>query len=358
VRIGGTWSIRDGVPRGADVVAFVAGRTVSTVSFDGRGVVSWDSSLVTFIHALVERLRPTGVALNLSALPDGVQRLVALASARPERRGAPATTEALPLLDRLGRATIAGLRRVRSELGLLGEMTAAVGRFVTGRARVRNVDLVGELQGAGPQALAIVTLTSFLVGTIMAFVGAATLKPFGAGLYVADVVAVAMCREMAAIMTAVIMAGRTGSSYAAQIATMKLTQELDAIETMGIGTIDFIVLPRALALSLMLPLLCVYASFVGIVGGAFIAVGMLDLSWTQYLHRTRSVIHLGIFFMGVGKSAVFGVLIAFLGCRAGLRAGGSAAAVGHAATRAMVSAIVAMIVADGVFAVIFQVLGV
>jgi phospholipid/cholesterol/gamma-HCH transport system permease protein len=203
-----------------------------------------------------------------------------------------------------------------------------------------------------------VTLTSALLGAIIAFVGAVALRPFGAGLYVADVVAIAMLRELGALMTAILLAGRTGSSYAAQLATMKLTQELDALETMAIPAVDFLVLPRMLALSTMLPLLCVYADFVGIAGGSVVATGMLDLAPIQVLNRTRAAVSTTTFLIGVGKSLVFGILVAFLGCRAGLRSGRSAADVGRAATRAMVSAIVAIIVADGVFAVILQELGV
>jgi phospholipid/cholesterol/gamma-HCH transport system permease protein len=193
---------------------------------------------------------------------------------------------------------------------------------------------------------------------IMAFVGAAALRPFGAGIYVANVVALAMVRELAAVVTAIVMAGRTGSSYAAQLATMNLTQELDALKTMGVAPVDFLVLPKIVALSLMLPLLCVYSGFIGIVGGALVAVGMLHVTPTQYLHQTRAAVTLTTFFIGIGKSAVFGALVAFLGCRAGLHTGRSAAAVGRSATTAMVTAIVAIIVADGAFAVIFEVLGI
>jgi phospholipid/cholesterol/gamma-HCH transport system permease protein len=197
-----------------------------------------------------------------------------------------------------------------------------------------------------------------LLGAILAFVGASALRPFGAGIYVANVVAIAMLREIGAVITAIVMAGRTGSAYAAQLATMKLTEELDALETMGIGDIEFLVLPRMLALSLMMPLLCVYADFVGVAGGAIVAVGMLHVSPIQVLHQTRAAVGLSTFLIGVGKSAVFGAIVAFLGCRAGVRTGRSAASVGRAATTAMVGSIVAIIAADGAFAVIFQVIGI
>jgi phospholipid/cholesterol/gamma-HCH transport system permease protein len=358
VRVAGDWHIHEGVPIDANLTRIMSGRAVSAVSFDGRGVTSWDSSLVTFVHGTTEQLRQRGVTVELGGLPDGVQRLLGLASVRPETVAALAAVERPPWLVRLGDSVLAGKRGVRSDLALVGEVTASFGRLATGRARFRGIDIAREVKEAGARALPIITLTSFLLGMILAFVGAAALRPFGAGIYVANVVALALLRELGALITGIVMAGRTGSSYAAQLATMNLTQELDALRTMGVDPIDFLVLPRMVAFSLMLPLLCIYADFVGIAGGAAVAVGMLDLTFVQYLNQTRAASSLTDFFIGVGKSAVFGVLVAFLGCRAGLRTGRSAAAVGLAATTAMVGAILALIVADGVFAVVFQVLGI
>jgi phospholipid/cholesterol/gamma-HCH transport system permease protein len=358
IRVGGAWHLREGVPAEADVMQFVSGGTVSTASFDGRGITTWDSSLVVFVSGATERLRQRGITVQLGGLPDGVQRLLALASVRPETVAGRESNEERPWLTRIGDKVLARTRGVRSELAFLGEVTVSVGRFVTRRARPRTVDIVREFEEAGARALPIVTLTSCLLGMIMAFVGAAALRPFGAGIYVANVVALAMVRELAAVVTAIVMAGRTGSSYAAQLATMNLTQELDALQTMGVAPVDFLVLPKIVALSLMLPLLCVYSGFIGIVGGALVAVGMLHLTPTQYLHQTRAAVTLTTFFIGIGKSAVFGALVAFLGCRAGLHTGRSAAAVGRSATTAMVTAIVAIIVADGAFAVLFEVLGI
>jgi phospholipid/cholesterol/gamma-HCH transport system permease protein len=347
----------DGVPLGAEVTRWLSGHPVTQVSFDGRGVVSWDSALVSFVHDLSERLGQMGVPADLTGLPDGVRQLLTLARIRLEARAAPPrSSRSLP--TRLGVAALAGTRGAESDLALVGDVTSSLARAATGRARVRLVDVVEEMYAAGARALPIVTITSALLGAILAFVGAAALRPFGAGIYVANVVAIAMLRELGAVITAIVMAGRTGSAYAAELATMKLTEELDALETMGIGHTDFLVLPRMLALSLMMPLLCVYADVVGIAGGTVVSVGMLALSPAQVLIQTRAAVQLSTFLIGVGKSAVFGTIVAFLGCRAGLRTGRSAASVGRAATTAMVDSIVAIIAADGAFAVIFQVLGV
>jgi phospholipid/cholesterol/gamma-HCH transport system permease protein len=358
VGIAGTWLVRDGVMLDGDLVRRLSGRSVSRVSFDGSAVGRWDSALVTFVHDLAERLDGVGVPSDFGGLPDGVQRLLALARGKPETRGRPSAAPAQPRLARVGEAVLGWARRRWSDLGLLGDVTSSLARFATGRAATRVVDVVDEMFEAGARALPIVTLTSVLLGAILAFVGAAALRPFGAGIYVANVVAIAMLRELGAVMVAIVMAGRTGSSYAANLATMKLTQELDALETMGVTTIDFLVLPRMLALSLMLPLLCVYADFVAVAGGGVVAVGMLRLSPALYLNQTRAAVTLTTFFIGVGKSVVFGTLVAFLGCRAGVRTGRSAASVGRAATTAMVDSIVALITTDGAFAVILQVLGV
>jgi phospholipid/cholesterol/gamma-HCH transport system permease protein len=358
IRVGGTWRIGEGVPDGGRLLRSLSERPVSAVSFEGREVTSWDSSLVAFVHGLSEQLRQRGVAVDTGGLPDGVRHLLALASVRPETAGAGPAGPARSWLSRLGDSVLGETRTVRSELGMLGEVTRAFGRFLVRRSRARRVDIVAEIKEAGARALPIVTLTSFLLGMIMAFVGAAALRPFGAGIYVANVVALAMVRELSAVLTGIVMAGRTGSAYAAQLATMNLTQELDALQTMGVEPSDFLVLPRMIALSLMLPLLCVYADFVGIIGGGLVAISMLDLTAEQYLNQTRTAVSLGTFFLGVGKSAAFGVLVAFLGCRAGLQAGRSAATVGRAATTAMVTSIVAIIVADGVFAVMFHALGI
>jgi phospholipid/cholesterol/gamma-HCH transport system permease protein len=354
----GTWRIADGVPLGADVTEWLSGHPVSHVSFDGTGVVSWDSALVSFVHDLAERFGRMGVPADLTGLPDGVRQLLTLARIRLEEHAEAAPRAPRSWWTKLGGAALAGARGAESDVALVGEVTSSLARAATGRARVRLVDVVEEMYEAGARALPIVTITSALLGAIIAFVGAAALKPFGAGIYVANVVAIAMLRELGAVITAIVMAGRTGSAYAAELATMKLTEELDALETMGIGHTDFLVLPRMLALSLMMPLLCVYADVVGIIGGTIVSVGMLALSPTQVLHQTRAAVHLSTFLIGLGKSAVFGMIVAFLGCRAGVRTGRSAASVGRAATTAMVDSIVAIIAADGAFAVIFQVLGI
>ena len=222
-------------------------------------------------------------------------------------------------------------------LQFLGEAMESFGRLTIGRARFRRSDLVDIIFECGAAALPIVTLISFLVGLILAFVGAIQLTQFGAQIYVADLVGIAMAREMGALMTAIIMSGRTGAAFAAQLGTMQVNEEIDALTTFGLSPMDFLVLPRMIALILMMPLLCIYADLMGILGGALVGVGMLKLSVTEYVNETINGVSLTDFSVGIFKSAIFGVLVAICGCMRGIQCGRSASAVGLAATSAVVT---------------------
>ncbi len=209
-----------------------------------------------------------------------MQRLLRLAEAVPERPDVRRGADRRGWLERLGIGAIAAWEANRQAFEFLGDVTLSAARLVRGRARLRAQDLALFIQGCGVDALPIVTLISVLVGMILAFVGAVQLQRFGAQIYVADLVAIAMVREMGCIMTAIIMAGRTGSGFAAQLGTMKVTQEIDAFTTLGIPPMDFLVLPRLVALGLMMPLLTVYSDLLGIFGGGLVSVGMLGLTPT------------------------------------------------------------------------------
>ena len=252
---------------------------------------------------------------------------------------------------------LAGGQGARDLLDFLGQVVLACGRLVTGQARFRRVDLALFVQEAGVQALGIVTLISFLIGLILAFMGAIQLRQFGAQIYVADLVGLGMTREMGAVMTGIIMAGRTGAAYAAQLGTMQVNEEIDALSTMGIPAMEFLVLPRMLALMLMMPLLCVYADVLGMLAGLLIGTGLLDLSLVEYVNETRKAVHLVDLGLGLFKSVLFGALVALAGCLRGMQCGRSAAAVGAAATSAVVTGIVWIIATDGLLAVLTERLG-
>ena len=359
VRLAGDWHLRHGLPSAALVEKQLDIAPKPTrLTFDAKDLRDWDSGLLTFLIGISELCHKRKLPIDWSPLPEGVRSLIQLAETVPEKTGARAEVSHTSFLEEIGHEALSYAQGIDDFLRFLGEVAISFAKLFVGRARFRRVDLMIVIQDCGASAFGIVTLVTFLVGVILAFMGAVQLQQFGAAIYVADLVGIAMTRDMGAMMTAIIMAGRTGSAYAAQLGTMNVSQEIDALTTMGIPPMDFLVLPRLLALSLMMPLLSVYADFIGMIGGAVVATGMLDIGFMQYWQQTKGAITVSDFATGVGKSVVFGVLVALSGCLEGIRAGRSASAVGDAATRAVVSAIVYIIVADGIFAVVFHVLGI
>jgi phospholipid/cholesterol/gamma-HCH transport system permease protein len=330
---------------------------VRRLSFEASDLTDWDSALLTFLLKLKGLCDQRQMAFDQAGLPQGVQRLLALATAVPEHEARREEKRA-SLLVWLGRSVLDLAEATRALLTFLGQVALAFGRFMRGRARLRAVDLWLVVQASGAQALPIVSLISFLVGLIMAFVGASQLRQFGAQIYIANLVGLAMAREMGAMMTGIIMAGRTGAAFAAQLGTMVVNQETDALITMGLNPIEFLVVPRMLALMLMVPLLCVYADLIGILGGAAVGVGMLHLGAAQYYQQTLSALRLLDFAVGLIKGTVFGILIALAGCLRGMQCGRSASAVGAAATSAVVTGIVWIIVSDAVLTVMYDILGI
>ncbi|MEE8228612.1 MAG: ABC transporter permease [candidate division NC10 bacterium] len=359
VWLSGSWRMQDRLSSATEVQQQIAsGPRVQRVAFDTQGVTAWDSGLVTFLMKVLFQNMQNQIETDQAGLPDGVRRLLALATAVPERAGAARQAVRAPLLARIGTGVIAAFRTATEMLGFLGEAVLTFLKFLGGKARFRRSDLALITQECGANALGIVSLISFLVGLILAFMGAVQLRQFGAQIYVADLVGLGMTREMGAMMTAIIMAGRTGAAFAAQLGTMQVNEEIDALKTLGISPMEFLVLPRMLALVLMMPLLCLYADLLGILGGLVVGTGMLDLSLVEYVNQTQSAVHLRDIAVGLVKSGVFGVIVAISGCLRGMQCGRSAQAVGAATTSAVVMAIVLIIVADGIFAVITNAIGV
>ena len=358
VRLAGRWNLRAGLPSTQAVEqALAATPAPQALEFDASGLTAWDSSVVAVVSRIQALCQGREVAVRGDALPPGLQRLLALATAVPEKADARAAAPP-PFLARVGAGALAAWAGTRASVAFLGEATLSFGRMLRGTAVYRGRDLALVIQDTGAQALPIVTLINFLVGLIIAFVGAVQLEKFGAAIYVADLVAIATVRELACIMTGIIMAGRTGSGFAAQLGTMRVNQEIEALSTMGVPPMDFLVLPRMMALSLMMPLLCVYANLIGMLGGATVAVGMLGQAPMQYWVETRQAIGLGDVALGIGKSVLFGLLVALAGCMRGMTCGRDAAAVGEAATSAVVLGIVWIITLDGIFAVVTNILGI
>ncbi len=359
IRLSGSWRMHHGLPSVGKVVHEIdKAPAVRRVTFDTSDLGEWDSGLLTFVARTTDLARARKVPIDFSGLPDGLVRLIELAEAVPEKKDARVKLQSRPLVDRVGEATIDYAQGTEAFLTFLGGIAIAFGRMFNGRARYRRIDMLVEIQECGANAFGIVTLISFLVGTILAFMGAVQLQQFGAQIYVADLVAIGMVREMGAMMTAIIMAGRTGAAYAAQLGTMKVTQEIDALTTMGISPIEFLVLPRVVALVLMMPLLCVYSDVLGVMGGAFVGVAMLKLAPTTFFREAWNATTLTNLFGGMFKATVYGVIIAISGCLRGFQCGRSSSSVGDAATRAVVTGIVWGVVACGIMAFLFNLLGI
>ncbi len=359
VRLAGDWTIAEGIPSVEEVQKQAdSGPPVQRIAFDTQDLGRWDSGLITFLIKLFEQSSQSQIDTNREGLPEGVRRLLDLAAAVPEKKDAHKEAVREPFLVQVGKSSMDIARQAGALVTFLGESTIALGRFFVGKAKFRRSDLWLTIQQCGVDALPIVTLISFLVGLILAFVGAVQLAMFGAQIFIANLVGIAMAREMAAIMTGIIMAGRTGAAFAAQIGTMQVNEEVDALITMGVSPMEFLVLPRMIALIVMMPLLCLYANLVGILGGFVVGTGMFDISFTQYMEQTRLALNLTHFGLGIFKSAIFGVLVAIAGCLRGMECGRSASAVGDAATSAVVTSIVLIVVTDGLFAVITNIIGI
>jgi phospholipid/cholesterol/gamma-HCH transport system permease protein len=358
VSLAGVWSIREPLPGPEDAAEKVVALGLKKVGFETGRIGRWDSGLLIFLMRLEHLLTEKGIEVERGGLPDGVRGMLGLAAAVPEREGARGKSDDLNWVGALGIWATELWTGTREALAFLGKCVLAFGNLARGRARFRRSDLFLFIQEAGADALPIVTLISFLVGTILAFVGAVQLQQFGAAIYVANLVGIAMVREMGAMMTGIVMAGRTGAAYAAQLGSMKVNQEIDALETMGINPLEYLVLPRMIALALMMPLLCLYSDAVGILGGAAVGVLGLGLSPVTFYQYTQWAVQLDDLVGGVAKATVYGLLIALFGCLRGMQSGKSSSAVGEATTKAVVSSIVAIIVACGIFAVVFYVLGI
>lgn len=357
IAISGAWNMTHGLPPTETFQGpLQSDPPVRLVAFDTGQVSQWDTSLLIFVKKILGHCAQAGIDVKMDGLPQGAQRLLNLAAAVPEREDIRKEDKGDPFLVRIGEDVLLVEKSLSETLAFIGEAFVALLKFLAGKARFRRSDLSLLIQDCGARALPIVSLISILVGLILAFVGAIQLRLFGAQIYVADLVGLGMAREMGAMMTAVIMAGRTGAAFAAQLGTMQVNEEIDAFKTLGISPMEYLVLPRMIALVLMLPLLCLYANLMGILGGALVGISMLDLSLAEYYHETTNAVRLVDFVAGLIKSGVFGVLVALAGCYRGMRCGRSASAVGEAATSAVVTAIVLIVVSDALLTVIYDIL--
>jgi phospholipid/cholesterol/gamma-HCH transport system permease protein len=359
VHLSGDWKLDKMLPSADQVQKEIAsGPKVQRLFFDARELTAWESGLLTFLIKVIDLCGQDSIEVDRTGLPEGANRLIDLATAVAERAGARKQVVRVPVLARVGDRVLKVWSGIADTLSFLGEVVVAFARMFVGKSRFRWSEFWLTIQEVGAQALPIVSLINFLVGLILAFMGSIQLQMFGAQIYVANLIAIAMVRAMGAIMTGIIMAGRTGASFAARIGTMQVNEEIDALKTTGISPMDFLVLPRMLALSIMMPLLTLYGMFLGIVGGLVVGVTMLDLGVMEYYNQTAGAVSLTSLCIGLFMSLVFGVLIALAGCLRGMQCGRSASAVGQATTSAVVTSIVSIIVATAIIMVGCQMIGI
>ncbi|TFG87591.1 MAG: MlaE family lipid ABC transporter permease subunit [Chromatiales bacterium] len=353
VRLAGDWLLAGALPSTRDALDCIGSEPRRRLVFDTAELGHWDTALLTTLVAICRAAERAGISVSDEHLPEGARRLMRLAATVKEPEGARRHEVHRGVVEQVGQASLGIWAALLDLVRFIGVCAQSVSRLVRGRATYQRSDFFVAIQEAGVESLPIVSLISFLIGMIFAFVGARQLEPFGAGIYVADLVAVAMVREMAPIMTAIIMAGRIGAAYAASLGTMKVNEEIDALSSMGVNPIDFLVLPRLVALVVMMPLLTLYGSLLGILGGAVVSLIMLDVSLVQYVAQTSDSMGLGSLLGGLFKAFVYGSLVAMAGCQQGMACGSSAMAVGQATTRAVVMGIVLVVVSASLLTIIY-----
>jgi phospholipid/cholesterol/gamma-HCH transport system permease protein len=357
--LAGNWLLANNPSRAGDIEQQLAAHgDIRTISFDGSGISEWDTGLLVFLARIYRLADRQQIDIDPAGLPGSARRMLALAMSIPPREDTQKREAEVQPLQRVGLLAQSMWRAAPEMLHFLGEITLSLGRLFRGRAQIRRADLMLVIQDVGPQSLPIIALISFLVGIIVAYMGAIQLAQFGAQIYIANLVGLGMTREMGALMTGVIMAGRTGAAFAAQLGTMQVHEEIDAFRTLGFNPIDFLVLPRMLALVLVMPALVLYSDIVGITGGMFVAATAFDIGTFEYYQQTVRAMAWTHIWGGVFKGTVYAILIAFAGCLRGIQCGRSAQAVGEATTSAVVTSILFIVIAGAVLTILYQQLGI
>lgn len=344
----------------SEVRRVLSKKQLSSAAVDGAGISFADgagTALLVYIRQVCGRRK---IALEFHGLQPDIDSMLRLyESGRLDHALAPSSKGWKDFVEEIGKTFCRTCCGLKDHVSFMGELAVGLGHTLLLRRRIRCRDLMGIVEACGPQALPIIGMLGFLVGLIMAFQGAVLMKQFGAEIYIADFVAISVTRELGPLITAIIAAGRTGSAFAAEIGTMKVNEELDALTTMGLDPMQFLVIPRVIGATLMIPLLTIMTNLAGFIGGAAVMVSpQLDFPLITYVNRATAAVTSADFLGGLVKALVFGLLISSAGCLSGLRTGEGAGAVGNSATRAVVSSIMMIVIADGIFAVLFFYLGI
>ena len=326
---------------------------------DGARIEALDTAGAWVLQKLLRRLRGEGTAVQVRDLrPEFAKLLEVVEQQAADQTATPSPAAGAPSskLEGLGRSAAAAFEQTVALLGFVGESALALAGSFAHPSRIRWRPILYNIRSAGFDALPIVGLLSFLLGIVVAYQGAAQLRQYGANIFVADLVGLSMLREFAPLLTAIIVAGRSGSAYAAQIGTMAVTEEIDAMRTIGIAPLDLLVLPKIIALAIALPLLTVFADVLGVLGGMIMASSQLGVGFDEFLDRFIKAVSITSYMVGIGKAPVFAAIIAVVGCFQGFRTKGGADSVGRQTTRAVVQSIFLVIVADALFSIAFSAL--
>lgn len=355
----GNWTI-DTIERIRKELDRLAPGGAGKVIVDLTGVDAIDTAGALLIRRLRDQLAQRNRNVELTGLQEKHAALIKRVILASEVEPLPVVARR-PFHDwveRLGRASCDVYGEARDLLYFLGVTTVTVCRSLVRPARIRIIPVLSHIERVGFNALPIIGLLSFLIGIVVAYQGSDQLRRFGAEIFTVDLLGVSILREMGILLAAIVIAGRSGSAFAAQIGTMQVSQEVDAIRTLGLDPVEILVLPRLIALVIAMPLLAVYADVMGLLGGGLMVISTLDVSFLQFLERLHGAVKLSTFWIGLVKAPVFGFAIALTGCREGLKVTGSAESVGHHTTRAVVISIFLVIVADALFSILFSAVGI
>jgi phospholipid/cholesterol/gamma-HCH transport system permease protein len=356
IKLSGDWRISAGLLPVNEVTSQLAGHPdIAQINLAVSPELKWDSGLISFLLKLIRECEPKNIQIAREALPQEAQKLLALAL-KVNEKNIPPQKAREPFLERSGEKVLQIGESFGSGLDFLGDIAVSLGRLATGRSYFRWDDFMLIVQKCGVETLLLVSLISLLVGMILAFVGSIQLKMFGAQIFISDIVGIAMVRVLSAVMTGIIMSGRIGASFAAELGMMQANEEIDALKTLGVSPVEFLVIPRVLALVIMMPILTIYADLMGVLGGFVISVGMLNLNPTEYLNHTQQAVKLSYVWIGLIHSIVFGMIIAVAGCLRGIKSERNAAGVGIATTSAVVTGITGIVIATAVITLICQIL--
>ncbi len=352
VRCAGAWTVQ-GIARLERRLEVLSWPGEGDLAIDGSAISALDTAGAWLLHRTMRALEQRGRNVRMNGLRPEFSALLQLVASRPVTPESTAPARA-GLLTNIGQQTWRGLIGMSGMLSFIGESTLILLRSLVQPRRIRWRPILHNMQTAGFEALPIVGLLSFLMGFVIAYQGADQLQRFGANIFIVDLVGLSMLRELSPLLTAIIVAGRSGSAFAAQIGTMKVTEEIDALRTIGVGPTEMLVLPKMLALIIALPLLTVWADVAGVLGGMLMARSQLDVSFDVFIDRLGDAVSLSSFLTGIGKAPVFAAIIALVGCYQGFQVSGSADSVGRQTTVSVVQSIFLVILADALFSVVFN----